>query len=57
MTNLQLQMVTQRLYDQYMQSWYGYFNQSAKLSTHKIFKIQFRFEKYLSCVCHRSGLV
>ena len=48
MTNLQLQIVIQRLYDQYMQSWYGYVNQSAKLSTYKTFK--FWFEKYLSCI-------
>ena len=59
MTNLQLQMVIQRLYDQYMQRWYGYINQSAKLSTYKTFKTQFRFEKYLSCVYtekHRVAL-
>ena len=52
-------MVIQRLYDQYMQSWYGCVNQSAKLSTYKILKTQFRFEKYLSCIYiekHRVAL-
>lgn len=49
-TNLQLQMVIQRLYDQYIQSWYSYVNESSKLSTYKSVKTQFQYEKYLSCV-------
>lgn len=47
MTNLQLQMVIQWLYDQCIQSWYGYVNDSTKLSIYKTIKTQFQFEKFL----------
>lgn len=50
MTNLQLQMVLQRLYDQHIQSWYGYVNDSTKLSAYQTIKTQLQFEKHLSCV-------
>ena len=58
-TNLQLQLVIQRLYDQYIQNWYSYVNNSPKLTTYKIVKIQFCHEKSFSCVLknkHRVSL-
>ena len=56
---LQLQLVIQRLSDQYIQNWYSYVNNSPKLITYKTVKIQFCHEKYLSCVLnykHRVAL-
>ncbi|MCU7801014.1 MAG: hypothetical protein KZQ70_12965 [gamma proteobacterium symbiont of Lucinoma myriamae] len=49
-TNLQLRLIIERLYDQYIQNWYGSVNQSSKLVTYKTLKTQFQCEKYLSCV-------
>ena len=56
-TNLQSQLVIQRLYDQYIQNWYSYVNNSPKLTTYKTEKIQFCHEKYSSCVLNNKHRV
>ena len=58
-SNLQLEMVTQSLYDQYFQGWYGDINSSNKLETIKSLNKVFAFEKYLTCInvdSHRIAL-
>ncbi len=48
-SKLQLNMVIQRLYDQYLQSWFGDIAISAKLSTYATFKSGFSME----LICYR----
>ena len=59
MTKLQLQMVSQCIYDQYFQSWYSAVNTTSKLETLKCLNKVFNFEKYLTCIkidSHRVAL-
>ena len=59
MTKLQLQMVSQCIYDQYFQSWYSAVNTTSKLETLKFLNKAFNFEKYLTCIkidSHRVAL-
>ena len=48
--NLQINMVIQRIYDQYLQHWYSETSSSTKLETYALIKPAFEFEKYLDCV-------
>ena len=48
-TNIQLQKVIERLYDQYLQKWFSELRTMSKLSTYNSFKSGFAIEKYLSC--------
>ena len=43
-------MVTQCIYDQYFQNWYGSVNASSTLEVVKCINKVFLFEKYLSCI-------
>ena len=49
-SNLQLDMVTQSLYDHFFQGWYSDINLSNKLETIKSLNKVFEFEKYLNCI-------
>ena len=49
-SNLQLNTVTQSLYDQFFQGWYSDINLSNKLETIKSLNKVFEFEKYLNCI-------
>ena len=58
-TNRQLDMVIQGLYDQYFQNWYRELNATSKLETLKSLNKVFTFEKYLTCLnndSHRIAL-
>lgn len=58
-TNIQLQKVIERLYDQYLQKWFGELSTMSKLSTYNVFKSEFVLEKYLTCITnekHRIAL-
>ena len=57
MTKLQLQMVSQCIYDQYFQSWYSAVNTTSKLETLKCLNKVFNFEKYLTCIKIDSHMV
>ena len=46
----QLNMLIQRLNDQYLQSWFVEISESPKLCTYQKFKTEFVSEKYLNCV-------
>ena len=59
MTKLQLQMVSQCIYDQYFQSWYSAVNTTSKLETLKCLNKVLNFEKYFTCIkidSHRVAL-
>ena len=40
-------VIKQRLQDQYEQQWRGKINESSKCTLYRIFKTEFKFEKYL----------
>lgn len=46
----QLNIVIQRIYDQYIQQWFGEVGTLNKLESYRLFKDSFTCEKYLSCV-------
>ena len=59
-TLLQVKQIIERLYDHFLQGWFGDLNNMSKLSTYKCFKSQFYIEHYFNCVTdekHRIQLV
>lgn len=58
-SNIEVNMVVQRIYDQYLQQWCTQLSSFSKLESYNIFKTEFTQEKYLSCVDnmkHRAAL-
>ena len=49
-TKHHIEIITQRIHDHYLQSWYTEINRSNKLETYRRFKVNFEFETYLSHV-------
>ena len=50
-TLLQVNQIIERLYDHFLQGWFGDLNNISKLSTYKCFKSQF-IEHYFDCVAN-----
>jgi hypothetical protein len=48
--NTTLQLIKQRIFDNYYQKWYSEINNSSKLKTYAIFKHEFKREKYLDTI-------
>jgi hypothetical protein len=46
----QLHSLVQRLYDQNAQHWFSLIENSSKLDTYCIFKLEYCVEKYVSCI-------
>ena len=58
-TNIQIEKVSERIVDQYLQSWYSQIDTSSKLESYKLFKTAYESEKYLLAVnniSHRKSL-
>jgi len=49
-SNLQVQELVSRVYDDFYQSWFSDLNSQSKLETYKLFKTNFEIEKYLCVV-------
>ena len=47
-SRLDLNLIIQRIHDQYIQTWFSELDQSPKLLTYRLFKTSFCFEPYLS---------
>lgn len=50
LSNVQIQNVIQRIYDQYLQQWFSDLRTQPKLETYCLLKTDFEPEKYISCV-------
>ena len=53
-TLLQVNQIIERLYDHFLQGWFGDLNNISKLSTYKCFKSQFCIEHYFDCVANEK---
>ena len=52
--NAQINMLKERVYDQYLQEWFRELNDRSKLPIYKSYKSQFCIEKYFECVTNES---
>ena len=48
--DININTIIQRIYDNYLQSWFSEIEAFSKLQTYKVFKNEFGMEKYLLCV-------
>ena len=53
-TLLQVNQIIERLYDHFLQGWFGDLNNISKLSTYKCFKSQFCIEHCFDCVANEK---
>lgn len=47
---MQLNIIIQRTYDNYIQFWFSEIDTPSKLLSYKLFKETFKSEKYLNCI-------